>query len=333
MKEAGSGPAGAGNLQAYAEHCLGSPEVETKLAVSHEAWRACLAGELDFGIEGEPRPIGFARFPERPRRVDPRGLPRRGINTVDGRVALLHAVAHIEFSAIQLAWDHLYRFRGLPQDYYLDWLRVAAEEAEHFTLVRQRLRELGADYGDLPVHGGLWSMAEETAYDVAARMALVPRFMEARGLDVTPGMIERLRRAGMRAASKCSNASCMTRSGTWPWGRAGSGGSAISAGSIRKSSISLWWTVTCTAGRVGHSISNCAGAPASVTGSSNCWSLPTFPADAPAFRPLPGCRNGSRYSARPVPGIPRRCGRPSASPSSRRPQTPGRPAVRPYPAG
>ncbi|MGI2324862.1 MULTISPECIES: ferritin-like domain-containing protein [Methylococcus] len=196
MKEAGSGPAGAGNLQAYAEHCLGSPEVETKLAVSHEAWRACLAGELDFGIEGEPRPIGFARFPERPRRVDPRGLPRRGINTVDGRVALLHAVAHIEFSAIQLAWDHLYRFRGLPQDYYRDWLRVAAEEAEHFTLVRQRLRELGADYGDLPVHGGLWSMAEETAYDVAARMALVPRFMEARGLDVTPGMIERLRRAG-----------------------------------------------------------------------------------------------------------------------------------------
>ncbi|MDF9391244.1 MULTISPECIES: ferritin-like domain-containing protein [Methylococcus] len=188
--------AGSGNIWAYAEHCLGSPEVETKLAVSHEAWRACRADELDFGIEDEPLPTRFARFPDRPPRVDPRDLPRRGINTVDGRVALLHAVAHIEFSAIQLAWDHLYRFRGLPQDYYRDWLRVAAEEAEHFAQVRERLRELGADYGDLPAHGGLWSIAEETAYDVAARMALVPRFMEARGLDVTPGMIERLRQAG-----------------------------------------------------------------------------------------------------------------------------------------
>lgn len=185
-----------GNVYTYAERCLGSPNVETKLALSHEAWQACLADELDFGAEGEPLPTGFARFPERPPRVDPRDLPRRGINTLEGRVALLHAVAHIEFSAIQLAWDHLYRFRGLPEGYYRDWLRVAAEEAEHFALVRQRLRELGADYGELPAHGGLWSIAEETAYDVAARMALVPRFMEARGLDVTPGMIERLRQAG-----------------------------------------------------------------------------------------------------------------------------------------
>lgn len=185
-----------GNVYAYAERCLGSPDVETKLAVSHEAWQACLAGELDFDAEGEPLPIGFARFPERPRRVDPRDLPRRGINTLEGRVALLHAVAHIEFSAIQLAWDHLYRFRGLPEAYYRDWLRVAAEEAEHFALVRERLRELGADYGDLPAHGGLWSLAEDTAYAAAARMALVPRFMEARGLDVTPRMIERLRQAG-----------------------------------------------------------------------------------------------------------------------------------------
>jgi uncharacterized ferritin-like protein (DUF455 family) len=115
-------------------------------------------------------------------------------------VALLHAVAHIEFSAIQLAWDHLYRFRGMPTQYYLDWLCVAEEEAQHFAMLRGRLRELGADYGDLPAHAGLWGIAADTAYDVLARMALVPRFMEARGLDVTPGMIAKLQNVGDAAS-------------------------------------------------------------------------------------------------------------------------------------
>lgn len=184
------------NIFSTAEICLQTADIDTKLALSREAGLACRQGRLDFASADEPKPIGAARFPERPPRVDPRDLPRRSINTLEGRIALLHAVAHIEFSAIQLAWDHLYRFRGLPEAYYRDWLGVAAEEAEHFALVRERLRELGADYGDLPAHGGLWSIAEDTAYDVAARMALVPRFMEARGLDVTPGMIERLRQVG-----------------------------------------------------------------------------------------------------------------------------------------
>ncbi|MDD2767783.1 MAG: ferritin-like domain-containing protein [Methylococcus sp.] len=184
------------NIFSAAEACLQIADIDTKLALSCEAGVACREGWLDFASAGEPKSIGTARFPERPPRVDPRDLPRRRINTLEGRVALLHAVAHIEFSAIQLAWDHLYRFRGLPETYYRDWLGVAAEEAEHFAMVRERLRELGADYGDLPAHGGLWSIAEDTAYDVAARMALVPRYMEARGLDVTPGMIERLRQVG-----------------------------------------------------------------------------------------------------------------------------------------
>jgi uncharacterized ferritin-like protein (DUF455 family) len=109
---------------------------------------------------------------------------------------LLHALAHIEFNAINLALDALYRFPGLPEDFYRDWLRVAQEEAEHFVLLRQQLQRLGGDYGDLPAHDGLWEMAMDTAADPLERMALVPRVLEARGLDVTPAMRERLLAAG-----------------------------------------------------------------------------------------------------------------------------------------
>jgi uncharacterized ferritin-like protein (DUF455 family) len=128
--------------------------------------------------------------------VHPRALPRRGLGSDEGRVAFVHAIAHIEFNAIDLAWDAVYRFRGLPADYYADWVRVADDEARHFALLRARLRELGADYGDFDAHNGLWEMAEKTAGDGLARMALVPRVLEARGLDVTPGMIARLRGLG-----------------------------------------------------------------------------------------------------------------------------------------
>jgi len=111
-------------------------------------------------------------------------------------VALVHAVAHIEFNAINLALDAVYRFRGMPGEYYADWLSVAADEARHFALLRDRLEDLDARYGDLPAHNGLWEMAEKTADSCLVRMALVPRVLEARGLDVTPGMIERLESAG-----------------------------------------------------------------------------------------------------------------------------------------
>jgi len=185
------------NLFSLAEQALVSPEVETKLALAHEAWRCYQQGGLRLDSDAvPPLPIEAARFPERPFLVDPRELPKRKLNSREGRVALLHAVAHIEFSAIQLAFDHLYRFRDMPEPYYWDWLGVAHEEAEHFELLRGRLAELGAEYGDLPAHAGLWGIAKETAYDVLARMALVPRFMEARGLDVTPGIIGRLQAIG-----------------------------------------------------------------------------------------------------------------------------------------
>lgn len=130
--------------------------------------------------------------PERPALIHPRDVPHRGLGSVAGRVALLHAVAHIEFNAINLALDACWRFRGMPADYYRDWLSVAQDEARHFGMLSQRLAQLGAAYGDLPAHNGLWEAAEKTAADPLLRMALVPRVLEARGLDVTPGMIGRL---------------------------------------------------------------------------------------------------------------------------------------------
>jgi uncharacterized ferritin-like protein (DUF455 family) len=120
----------------------------------------------------------------------------RKLTSTEGQAALVHALTHIEFNAINLAWDAVYRFRDMPTAYYGDWIQVADEEAYHFTLLRRRLNELGHDYGDFPAHNGLWAAAQETAHDVLVRMALVPRVLEARGLDVAPDMVRRLRAAG-----------------------------------------------------------------------------------------------------------------------------------------
>lgn len=134
--------------------------------------------------------------PARPELIRPRDVPTRGLGTVAGRAALIHAVAHIEFNAINLALDAAWRFRGLPDGYYADWLSVARDEARHFAMLRARLISLGYDYGDLPAHNGLWEAAEKTARDVLERMCCVPRVLEARGLDVTPGIIHRLTEIG-----------------------------------------------------------------------------------------------------------------------------------------
>ena len=133
---------------------------------------------------------------DRPALVHPSAVKTRSPFTPEGRAALLHAVAHIELNAINLALDAAWRFAGMPPGYYRDWLRVAAEEAHHFTLLSDHLAALGHAYGDFPAHDGLWAMTERTAGDITARMALVPRTLEARGLDATPPMQARLRRAG-----------------------------------------------------------------------------------------------------------------------------------------
>lgn len=126
---------------------------------------------------------------------DPKELPKRKLTTPAGKIAFYHALAHIEFTAVNLALDALLRFANLPADFYQDWWQVAREEAEHFLLLVAYLNDLDSDYGALPVHAGLWTMAERTQHDPLLRMALVPRVLEARGLDVTPGLIERLEAA------------------------------------------------------------------------------------------------------------------------------------------
>src|SRR5690606_26284857 len=122
--------------------------------------------------------------------------PSRTPFTPEGRAALLHAICHIEFNAINLALDAVWRFEGMPPDFYQDWWRVAAEEAYHFTLLREHLLTLDHDYGDFDAHNGLWAMCEKTSEDILARMALVPRTLEARGLDATPLIQDKLTRAG-----------------------------------------------------------------------------------------------------------------------------------------
>lgn len=131
--------------------------------------------------------------PAQPTLVRPRDVPARGLGSVEGRAALCHAVAHIEFNAINLALDAGLRFGAMPDAYYADWLSVAQDEARHFLMMRQRLQQLGFDYGDFTAHNGLWEACEKTAHNVLVRMACVPRVLEARGLDVTPNLISRLR--------------------------------------------------------------------------------------------------------------------------------------------
>ncbi len=150
----------------------------------------CVAGADD------PLPLTEPGRPARPVLVDPQQVPRRRVTTAEGHAALLHAIAHIEFNAINLALDCVMRFRSFPVPFHAGWLKVAAEEAMHFGLVTERLRAIGYDYGDFPAHNGLWEMACKTAADPLARMALVPRVLEARGLDATPPIMDKLRKIG-----------------------------------------------------------------------------------------------------------------------------------------
>ena len=185
------------SLSDAARRCLDASEPALKVALTHEAVRAFADGELHVSIVASP--AEQIRSPGRPanlRLVSPRNLPQRGLGSPEGRAGFLHAIAHIEFNAINLAWDAVYRFRGMPAEFYAEWASVADDEARHFSMLAERLAELGFAYGDFEAHNGLWEMAEKTADSCLARMALVPRVLEARGLDVTPGMIHRLRSLG-----------------------------------------------------------------------------------------------------------------------------------------
>ncbi len=176
---------------------LGTADAAAKAGAARAVaadWQAGVVPDI-----GRAAPRDRPKRPAKPELLRPRDMPRRGkAQSEAGRIALLHALAHIELNAIDLAADILVRFpdAGMPMDFYNDWLTVLDEEAKHFLLLSDRLAAFGAAYGDLPAHDGLWQAAQDTADDLLARLAIVPLVLEARGLDVTPKMIESLRNAG-----------------------------------------------------------------------------------------------------------------------------------------
>jgi uncharacterized ferritin-like protein (DUF455 family) len=184
-----------------AYQALMTDDPDEKVRLTHELFAAWRQGA--FSAEGgeAPQAIPVPGRPARPEMVHPRDLSKRKPVTVEGRAVLFHALTHIEFNAINLGLDAAYRFRDMPDDFYDDWLRVADEEATHFSLLRAHLRSLGYDYGDFSAHNGLWEMAQKTALDGMVRMALVPRCLEARGLDVNPGIKARLLQSGDEAGA------------------------------------------------------------------------------------------------------------------------------------
>jgi len=175
--------------------CLHARLPADKVSCVHALWTDWQAGRVDSGAAVARAPIDQPGSPERPPLVAPQKVPRRRADTVPGRAALVHALAHIEFNAINLALDAAHRFAGMPSRYYADWLQVADEEALHFDLLNAHLATLGHVYGDFPAHQGLWDMALKTAHDPLVRMALVPRVLEARGLDATPLIVDKLKAA------------------------------------------------------------------------------------------------------------------------------------------
>lgn len=190
----------AGSLAEMAVEVLTTADGREKTALG----RAHAARWLEARAAGTPLPVGRATpplhpaRPARPELLDPRDVPRRRPGSETGRIALLHAVAHIELNAVDLHWDIIARFSHLPfpLGFYDDWVRAADDEARHFAMVCDCLEAMGSHYGALPAHAGMWRAAEDTASDILGRLAVVPMVLEARGLDVTPGMIEIFAKAG-----------------------------------------------------------------------------------------------------------------------------------------
>lgn len=184
-------------LRQRALECLGIQSPIDKTAAVAELQQQFLAHQIQLNTTHQISPNQtIPGLPDKPELVSPRQVQRRAMNTEEGRAALIHALAHIEFNAINLGLDAIWRFPNMPEDYYADWLKVAAEEAYHFSLLNAHLEQMGYAYGDFNAHGSLWEMAEKTQADVLARMALVPRTMEARGLDASPALRNKLAQIG-----------------------------------------------------------------------------------------------------------------------------------------
>ena len=176
--------------------CLLASEPAQKVALTQTLWADWQLGYVDARELDARAGIANPGRPEKPLLVSPMQVPRRRLGSREGHAAMIHAITHIEFNAINLALDAAHRFSGMPNAYYADWLRVAAEEASHFSLLSQHLASLGYAYGEFHAHAGLWEMAQKTTHDPMHRMALVPRVLEARGLDATPAITQKLQQIG-----------------------------------------------------------------------------------------------------------------------------------------
>ncbi|WP_438617197.1 ferritin-like domain-containing protein [Oryzifoliimicrobium ureilyticus] len=186
------------SLRGGAVAAISSPDLGVKTALAQQTatlWqerRLSLRSPMDQSVPDRPG------RPEKPDLIPPTKVERRSLHSLKGRIALLHAIAHIELNAVDLALDIVARFatEAVPNSFFDGWMQVAFEEAKHFNMVRQRLNQLGADYGDLPAHDGLWQAAHATRNDLTARLAVVPLILEARGLDVTPALQAKMRDSG-----------------------------------------------------------------------------------------------------------------------------------------
>jgi len=226
---------------------LATPEIGQKLALTAAIASDWQAGRLDW-LDATPLDLVCGR-PARPELVPPRMLPQRGIKNPEGRARMLHAIVHIEFSAINLALDHAARFRGMPEQYYADWIGVAAEEAYHFTILRERLQALGHDYGDFPAHAGLWDMAEKTT-------AMCWRAWRwSRACSKHAGSTPRRRsatswpRQAMANPPACSTSSCTTKSAMLASATPGSDASAANGISNPRAPIAACWKHSMPPGR------------------------------------------------------------------------------------
>ena len=184
------------SLFQYAQKCIEASSPLEKIKLSYETAELWQKQQLSLDKVAPILKFETPGRPEKPELVPPRELNRRKITSKEGHAALLHSICHIEFNAINLAWDAVYRFQDMPTQFYDDWINVAKEEAYHFELLSEHLASLGYAYGDFTAHNGLWESALETAFDPMVRMALVPRVLEARGLDVTPGIVKKLQGIG-----------------------------------------------------------------------------------------------------------------------------------------
>ncbi|MGI9401765.1 MAG: ferritin-like domain-containing protein [Rhizobiaceae bacterium] len=191
-------PFNHGSLEEMATEALLASDLDAKIKITQDAAKAWYQRCLSLNSAKRTRQVERPGRPDKPVLMPPNKVPKRRLGSESGRIALIHAICHIELNAIDLALDIVARFcrEPMPRSFFDDWMMVAREEAKHFSLLRERLKELDADYGDLPAHDGLWEAAHATGHDLTARLALVPLVLEARGLDVTPSLIRTLQKEG-----------------------------------------------------------------------------------------------------------------------------------------